>query len=367
MKTVKFFSLLLALFCFLPSILFPTSAVSVSAASAILYEPSTNLVLFEKDADQRRPMASTTKIITALVALDVLSKDEEIKVPKAAVGVEGTSTYLEEGEILTLENLLYALLLQSANDAAVAIAIACDGSVEKFAERMNALACRLDLKDTHFTNPHGLPDKDHYTTARELAILTAEALKNPLIKTIVSTEKKAFSSSHRSRVLTNHNKLLRLYDNAVGVKTGFTKTAGRCLVGAAEVGGMTLISVTLKAGDDWNDHISLFEEGFSTYHRNTVVRSGEIEWRLPVINGSVPFVDISNEMGYSVIEKRNSASYTVSLDIPALPVAPIERGDILGYLCIYKEDKEVERLPLKADFSVLTAFKPKRRLFSFFQ
>ncbi len=364
MKTRRIFSVLLMIAGLFSLFSFPASA-SVSAASAILYEPSTKTVLYEKDADTRRPMASTTKIVTALAAIEVLSPETLISVPKEAVGVEGTSTYLEEGEILSFENLLYALLLQSANDAAVTIAIACDGSIEAFADRMNAIAERLGLQNTHFTNPHGLPDEAHYTTARDLAVLTAEALQSPLIRTVVSTQKKAFSSSLRPRVLTNHNKLLRLYDNAIGVKTGFTKAAGRCLVGAAAIGGMTLISVTLNASDDWNDHLYLFEKGFSEYHSNTILRCGEISWRLPVLNGEAPFVDITNNNAFSRIEKRGYGNYTVSLDISTIPVAPISRGDILGYVCIYKDGKEVARLPLTAEYAVPKANVSKKRFHLF--
>lgn len=364
MKARQILSVFLLLIGFLPLYSLPVSA-SVSAASAILYEPETQTVIYEKNADVRRPMASTTKIVTALAATEVLSPQTQISVPKEVVGVEGTSTYLEEGEILSFESLLYALLLQSANDAAVTIAIACDGSIEAFAERMNAIAARLGLKDTHFTNPHGLPDEAHYTTARELAILTAEALQNPLIRTVVSTQKKAFSSSLRMRVLTNHNKLLRLYDNAIGVKTGFTKAAGRCLVGAAALDGMTLISVTLDAADDWNDHLYLFEKGFSEYRKNHVLHSGEISFRLPVINGEAPFVDIKNEDAYAKIEKWSEGGYTVYLDIKAMPVAPIARGDILGYASIHKNGKEVIRLPLTAQHAVPSAFSAKKRFHLF--
>ena len=360
MKKRQAISFILLLLGFSALLSFPAAAL-ISASSAILYEPTTGLVLYEKDADRRRPMASTTKIVTALAATEALSPDTEITVPKEAVGVEGTSTYLEEGEVLTLENLLYALLLQSANDAAVAIAIAADGSIEAFADRMNGIALRLGLQNTHFTNPHGLPDEAHYTTARELAILTAEALKNPLIRQIVATERKAFSSSLRRRVLTNHNKLLRLYDNAIGVKTGFTKSAGRCLVGAAEVDGLTLISVTLHASDDWNDHMALFDRGFSEYERTTVVRGGEIVWRLPVINGTFPFVEIQNGDAYSRIEKRGDASYSVAVDIAAMPVAPIREGDVLGYLRIYRNGKEVARLPLSAAYPVDKASVKRKR------
>ena len=343
-----------------------SAAPGVSAASAILLEPSTGRVLYEKDADRRRPMASTTKIMTALAALEVLTPDEEIVVPKEAVGVEGTSTYLEEGEVLTFENLLYALLLQSANDAAVAIAIAADGSMEKFAERMNGIAGRLGLSDTNFTNPHGLPDEMHYTTARELALIAAEAMKNPVFRTVVSTGKYSFTSSLRRRFLTNHNKLLRIYPDAVGIKTGFTKASGRCLVGAAEEGGLLLVSVTLDAPNDWNDHMQLFRLGFSLYERRQILHAGEVRWNVPVIGGSVPEVSLENIDSFSAVMPREAPDVTVDITVPAYPVAPLAKGTPVGYIRILQNGREIGRVPLCTATEVPLLKTKKKGRFPFF-
>lgn len=235
----------------------------VSAKHAILLDADSGEVLWEKDADIPAPMASTTKIMTAIAVMDTLPLDKEITVPKEAVGTEGTSAYLKEGECLTVRDLLYALMLSSANDAAVTLALACDGSISAFAERMNRLACELSLKNTRFENPHGLPADGHYTTARELALLSAYAMCNPVFAEIVGTKSYTCRTSVCVRTFKNHNKLLTFSKDAVGIKTGFTKTSGRCLVGAAKKDGTLLISVTLSAPNDWNDHAALFQYGFS--------------------------------------------------------------------------------------------------------
>jgi D-alanyl-D-alanine carboxypeptidase len=208
-------------------------------------------------------MASTTKIMTAAVVLSSLSVDTVVSVPPEAVGVEGTSAYLKEGERLTVLDLLYALLLGSANDAAVTLAVATDGSVSAFAAHMNEVARELGLTQTNFENPHGLPDESHKTTAYELALITAYALRMPRFAEIVGTKRYRFRSSLREHTLTNHNRLLSFSEEAIGVKTGFTKKSGRCLVGAVRRDGTTLVSVTLSAPDDWRDHMTLWDYGFT--------------------------------------------------------------------------------------------------------
>ncbi|MCQ2386138.1 MAG: D-alanyl-D-alanine carboxypeptidase, partial [Clostridia bacterium] len=253
----------------------------VSAKSCVLYNPQTDVFLFRKDADRKRPMASPTTMMPALTAVDVLSADTVITVPQEAVGVEGTSMYLSAGEELTFDSLLYGLLLQSANDAAVTIALACDGSISAFADRMNLKARELSLASTHFTNPHGLPDGDHYTTAGDLAILAAKFMENPYLVSIVSTKNKKVVSSKRTRYFKNHNKLLFLSDFASGVKTGYTKESGRCLVGAAQKDGVNLISVTLNAPSDWNDHLFLWDFGFSVLENKKLIQKGEYSAVLP--------------------------------------------------------------------------------------
>lgn len=238
-----------------------------SARAACLIDAKSGAVLYSYNSDKRLPMASTTKIMTALTVLETLDPDKEITVPKEACGVEGSSIYLYPQEKITVKNLLYGLMLESGNDAASALAYACCGSEEKFAELMNGKAHDLGLIDTHFTNPHGLPDENHYTTAYELALIAAKALENEDFRTITSTATYAckVDGKSASRFFSNHNRLLRSYEGCIGVKTGFTKTAGRCLVSAAERGGRRYVAVTLGDGDDWRDHTAMLDFAFENF------------------------------------------------------------------------------------------------------
>lgn len=214
----------------LAAILFPPfSAAAVSAQHAIVMDGQTGQVLYEKNADRQALIASTTKIMTALLICEQCNVLDRMEIPKEAVGIEGSSMYLQEGEVLTLQELLYGLMLQSGNDAAVALAIYCGGTVSDFAQLMNDKAHRLGMKNTHFVNPHGLDAPGHYSTARDLAILAAYAMNNPLFAKTVSAK----TVTVGQRYLRNHNKLLWQLDGADGVKTGFTKAAGRILVSSA--------------------------------------------------------------------------------------------------------------------------------------
>ncbi len=261
---------------------------ALSAQSAVVIDADTGDVLFEHNADTRLPMASTTKIMTALVALETGGLERTYTVKKEYAAVEGSSMYLQEGERITLRDTLYGLMLASGNDAAVAIAEEC-GGYDAFVEKMNAKAAALGLKDTHFVNPNGLPDASHYTTAHELAMITAAALRDPVFRQIVATQ----SCTAGGHALTNHNRLLRMYDGAIGVKTGFTRAAGRCLVSAAERSGRTLIAVTLNDPDDWNDHIALLDAGFAQYEPVTLHEAGETVVTQRVFGGDVEQVPLT--------------------------------------------------------------------------
>lgn len=241
--------------------------IQTSAQSAVLIDAKTGAVLYEKNSSARLPMASTTKIMTAKIVLDKLPLDSVIKVPKEATLVEGSSIYLQENEEITVEILLYGLLLESGNDAAHTLAVACSGSIEDFAVLMNETGKAMGLTDTNFANPHGLTAENHYTSAYELAYITAEAMKNEKFREIVSTKKYLAPSmdGKLTRLFLNHNKMLKFYDGAAGVKTGFTKAAGRCLVSAAQRDGRTFIAVTLNDGNDWNDHICMLDYAFENF------------------------------------------------------------------------------------------------------
>ena len=244
--------------------------IDCSAESAILYDVEENCVLFSKNAEKRLPMASTTKIMTAIVAIEQGDLDALVEIPPQAVGVEGSSCYFKDGEVLSLRSLLYALMLQSANDAACAIALHIGESTEGFALLMNCKAAELGLTNTHFDNPHGLDSQTHYTSAKDLAILTAYCMQNPDFCEIWSTRSIRIPLSDteapdHARTLYNHNRLLVSYPPCVGGKTGYTMRCGRCLVSAAEQNGHRLIAVTLNCRHDWNEHVKLFEYGFSKF------------------------------------------------------------------------------------------------------
>ncbi len=333
-----------------------TAAVpSVSAAGAILIDADSGRVLYKHNAYQRMPMASTTKIMTALVALSSVPVDTVVSVSPLAVGVEGSSVYLYAGEELTMEQLLYAMLLESANDAAAAIAIAVGGDIESFADMMNEMAQRIGLADTHFENPHGLDGEEHYTTAADLATLTAYALQNETFRSIVSTYKHTIpmNGSEGTRLLINHNKLLKSYSGAIGVKTGFTKKSGRCLVSAAEREGVTLVAVTLSAADDWNDHANMLDYGFSLIERLSICEKGEIAISVPVINGSCDSLAVSNEVALELtLDRYSDRNIKTVIELDRFYFAPIAKGDVLGRAVFTIEGKTVGVLELTATQSV---------------
>ena len=257
--------------CVLLVLFWATAAAgAVNAKSAILMDGLTGAVYFEQNADERLPMASTTKIMTAIVALESGDIEREYEVKQEYTLVEGTSMSLRAGETLSIHDTLWGLLMLSGNDAALALAGECGGA-KNFVAKMNAKALALGLENTHFDNPHGLDSETHYTTARELAALASYALQNETFREIVS----ATGHTAAGRSMTNHNRLLRSYEGACGVKTGFTKRAGRCLVSAAERNGRRLVAVTLHDPDDWKDHAELLDLGFSKFHERTLQTAGE--------------------------------------------------------------------------------------------
>jgi len=324
---------------------------SVSAEAAVLMADGE--VIWSKNADERLPMASTTKIMTAVVALENGDITKEVKVNRKACGVEGSSIYLNAGEILTLEDLLYALLLESANDAAAAIACEVAGSVEDSAVMMNDTAQRLELKNSHFMNPHGLDNPEHYTTAEDLAKLTDYALKNETFAKIVSTYKKTIPlhGDEGVRMLLNHNKLLKRYDDVIGVKTGFTKHSGRCLVSAAERNGLTVIAVTLNAPDDWTDHRNMHEYGFSQYVHKTLASPGEYKIEIACPGAPDGKLCIENRDELSLCLK-SGAEVTHYIEAPHYVFPAVNEGDILGKAVFCCDGKEIGSLPLYAAFSV---------------
>ncbi len=342
------------------------SGEALSAHSALLMDAGSGQVYFAKNAQEKLPMASTTKVMTALCAAELYDLDRMITVAPAAVGIEGSSVYLQAGERLTLRQLLYALLLSSANDAAVAIAIGVSGSVEAFVAQMNQKAASLGLTDTHFDNPHGLYTETHYTTAYDLACITREALAHPTLAAVMSTRKITIpaASDEGVRYLINHNKMLQLYQGAVGGKTGFTKKSGRCLVSAAEREGLTLIAVTLGAPDDWNDHTKMLDAGFATYESVQLCDEASYSTLVPVSGGVEDYVLVRPTGNCTVTLPRNRGSMTCTVELPRFLFADVAAGESVGQLifaCDIDSDGQREvlcRLSLATRYAVERKPKP---------
>ncbi len=327
--------------------------INAARCAAVIDSESGN-ILYLKNADEKRGMASTTKIMTALVAIENGNIDCEYAIPKEAVGIEGSSVYLKEGERLTLRELLYCLMLESGNDAAEAIAIIVGGSSNRFVELMNERASELELKSTRFANPHGLSDENHYTTARELAIIAAEAMKYPLFCEIVGTKSFGvrYDGQENGRRLTNHNKLLFSYKSAIGVKTGYTKLDGKCLVSAAESEGRNIVCVTLQDPFPTATHRSLLDFAFESYESVNICAAGEICVDIPISNAEVGFVKAKNPLLCNLTLPKGARIKT-ELSLPDSLNAPICRGDIVGKAHIYADGKEVYVIYLESTETVL--------------
>ena len=250
---------------------------SNGAQAAALADVASGRILFSQRGDEPMKIASLTKIMTAIVAIEDGNLDDTVKVSKRAAGKEGSSLYLKEGEAISLRDALYGLMLRSGNDAAMAIAEHVGGSVEGFAFLMNKKAEELGLENSHFMNPHGLDEQGHYSSANDLAKLTVYALHNPEFKEIVKTEVRTAPNPNDSwdYKWVNKNKMLRLYEGADGVKTGYTKQALRTLVSSATRDGQQLVAVTLNDREDWDDHAKLLDYGFASFPLARVVKQGD--------------------------------------------------------------------------------------------
>lgn len=325
----RIFACLLAVLCMLSPL--PTKAedVSVSAASAVLIEASTGQVLYEKDAHTPRSMASTTKLMTALVAADCGDWERTVTVTAPMVAVEGSALGLRAGDTLTLRDTVCGMLLVSGNDAANAVALTLSNSLPEFAQKMNAKATAIGMKHSQFVTPSGLDAEGHAATAYDMALLGAAVLRDPVLAEISAKKSDTIRINDRTVTVSNHNRLLSLYPGTVGGKTGFTKKSGRCLVSAATRDGVTLVAVTLKAGDDWNDHMALFDYGFS--------RLQAVEWPksdlppLPVTGGKAPAMPLAVKWPAPLIlpaGEEHTVSMTVHL--PRFLFAPVAAGEKVG-------------------------------------
>ncbi|MBQ3490340.1 MAG: D-alanyl-D-alanine carboxypeptidase [Clostridia bacterium] len=347
--------LLTAVFLFLSLFFIRVSASpEISAKSAVVIDAESGKILYEKDAHTRRGMASTTKIMTALVALENSSLDRIVTVDPRACGVEGSSVYLFKNEKITMESLLYALMLQSANDAAEAIAYAVSGSMEAFVALMNQKADEMGLTATHFDNPHGLDGETHYTTAYELALISAKALENDIFAEIVSTVKKSIPlhNGEATRLLINHNRLLLEYDDIIGVKTGYTKKCGRTLVSAAQKDGNRLICVTLDDGNDWADHRALLDFGFSLYEDTVLSYAGDLSYTVPVCGGESSSVCVQNRESLSAVLPNNHGEIRTITELPRFLYAGVKKGDVIGKTIFYADGVKIGEVLLYAQDSV---------------
>lgn len=292
-------------------------------------EVTTDRLLFGRNEKTKLPMASTTKIMTAIVVIEDCDLSETIEIPKAAVGVEGSSVYLKEGEKYTVEELLYGLMLRSGNDCATALALHHSKTVEAFAETMNRRAKEWGAVNTHFVNPHGLPHAEHYTTAEDLARIASHAMKNETFRKIVSTK------YYAPRCWTNKNKMLTDYEGANGVKTGYTMQAGRCLVSAAERGGMQLVAVVLNSPEMFERSRELLDEGFRDFKMKKVY--GREEYSVPLdAKDKTCALRAEKDLYYPL---KEGEQIRTEIELPKKIRLPVKAGEIRGKINIYLENQ----------------------------
>ena len=343
----KTISLILSLFLLFLDFNLVASATefSVSAKSAVLINADTLEILYSKAEHEKRGIASTTKILTSLIALEYGEPQKKVTATKEAVTVEGTSIGLKPGDKITLMSLVYGMLLESGNDAANVTAFAISGNITTFAKVMNKYAKKIGMTNSNFANPSGLTHKNHYSTAFDMALLTSVAIKNPIFRKITSTQSAVidFGTPEISRKLSNHNRLLKEYDGVFGVKTGYTKASGRCLVTACEKNGVTLIAVTLNAYDDWNDHKKLYDYGFSLYNESVDIPELE-NVKIPVVCSNKK--NISVNYGYT-FELSTNKELKSEVYIKNFLYPPVKKGDVVGEI-VFKdtENNVVKVVPL---------------------
>ena len=336
----RILSLLLVLALFRP--LIPRAeAVSrppeLSAAAAIVMN-SGGEVIFEKNADERRLIASTTKLLTALVVLEHAALDEKVPILPEYTGVEGSSMYLPAGAVVTVRELLEGLLLASGNDAALALACHTAGGVEAFTAWMNEKAAALGMTGSHFVNPHGLDDPEHYGTARDLAVLIAACMEDPELVSLLSER----SATVNGQTYVNHNKLLTLCPGCLGGKTGYTEAAGRCLLSCCEREGTRLVCVTLDDPDDWAEHQRLYNWGFENYSTRNV--TGELRFFVPLLGGEREQIAVQAEELRLFLPRETEL--TLVAHLPRFVFAPIEAGERAGSVGVFRSGEKINEAAL---------------------
>ena len=295
------------------------SDAATQSRGECVVEVSSRRFLFESNAYKKLPMASTTKVLTAIIILDDCNLDEEVRIPKQAEGTEGSSVYLRAGDIYTVRDLLYGLMLRSGNDCAVTLALHHSGSIERFADAMNAKAVSLGAENSRFTNPHGLPDENHYTTAHDLALISAYAMENDTFREIVSCK------FYEPRGWQNKNKMLFEYEGAIGVKTGYTIRAGRCLVTSAERENMRLVCVVLDSPEMYERTTELLDNAFEKYDL------------VQLCDKSQPF------RGYRIFEDffyplTDAEKDQITIEAISVLPLPIQSKQFAGQMLIYLEN-----------------------------
>lgn len=330
------------LFSFL--FLFPNTAYandgSISACSAVTMDSATKTVLFEQNAYQHMPMASTTKIMTCLIACESGKLDDLLTVTEEMVDVQGSSVYLKAGDKITLLDLVKGAMIASGNDAANSIAVYLGSSVAHFVAMMNSKAKEIGLKSTHFETPSGLDGKEHYSTAFDMAVLASAALKNQTFAEICAMKSAEITVNEQKQILYNHNKLLNASENFVGVKTGFTKKAGRCLVSAYKIENSFIICVTLNAGDDWNDHKKLISLSKSKYIRICASKIMDIN----VVGGYKSTIKAKADLNvFSLGNVETKAYYYPFL------YAPVAQGDVIGKMDVLFDGNIIATVDITAE------------------
>jgi len=358
---MKRLTALAAAMLFLLPVMAVAEEVHTSASACVIIDEASGRVLLRHNADLSLPMASTTKIMTALLAIEQGDLDSPVTCSRNAFGVPGTSIYLSEGETLSLRHMLYGLMLASGNDAATAIAEHIGGAVSDFCAMMTRRAAELGGTGTVFLTPHGLPKEGHYTTAHDLALIAREAMTHDIFREIVSTQRATIPWVGRSydRVLNNKNKLLSTYEGATGIKTGYTKKAGRCLVFGAERDDMRIIGVVLNCGDWFNEAARLMDVAFDRYEAVTMMHAGDLAGTVSVTTSDGKTVDaILTADLTGVIPKGSSPQ--VEIELPPTIDAPVVQGQHIGCARLLSNGTAVAEVPLAAACDIVRDDFPAR-------
>ncbi|MFA5524252.1 MAG: D-alanyl-D-alanine carboxypeptidase family protein [Tissierellales bacterium] len=337
---------------------------STSAESAVLIDSKTGRVIYSSNHNLRRPVASTTKIMTALLAIEYGDLYSIVKVKDSAIGVEGSSIYLAKGEEILLKDLVYGLMLRSGNDAAVAIAEHISGSVDKFVNLMNEKAKNIGASNTNFVNPHGLHDPNHFSTAYDLAIITREAMKTDFFRDVSKT-KTWVADREINQYFSNKNDVVWEYKGGDGVKIGYTKAAGRCLVASATRDEIQLIAVVINDGNWFNDSYRMLDYGFDNFKPSLLLSKNQFLKKVELLNGDIDFLNLVYEDDLIIpLNEEEKEKIKILLDIPDSMNAPIYKGQKLGSIQVFLEGKLLYTSEVKSTIEI-KKYKPKSNFRNF--